>query len=153
VAYLDIVQALAALVGGVSGVANVYTYRRDTPAIADFESSFLTGSLPSQQVHAWFVTRVAAPSAGYTDGDITRDHEFRILGFIEVSGSGESELEAQRLADEVMNTLNANRVLLEGCAVINDAAQLVAFGDEALLNVLCHGIEIGVMVQETMQAD
>lgn len=147
--YSTVQAALVSVVSGVSGVVNVHGYLRRSNTIQKRIDEFVDPD--TEILHTWMLTRVAAPSVGNLDGDVTRRHTFHIHGYYSINDEDESEVTFQNLVEAVLDELNDNRQVTEdGDAAVPDSSQLLSFEDEMFAGVLCHHAIIENVVEDSV---
>lgn len=144
-AYSAVKNGLVTLISGVPGVENVYGYRRNIETRAKRDEIIIDSV--ANTLHTWQVRRVAAPSEGNLDGDVTRTHIFEVHAWYQIEDANDSENTFQLLLEAVMDELNANRTIVSS-AHIADSAQLKVFEDAMFASVLCHHAVIEVSVED-----
>jgi hypothetical protein len=145
-----ILESIKNVIAGVTGVGNVYTYRRDTRQDVDFQRLNVTGA----KVNFWDIARTSSEERWPNKYQFQRTHTFAIRGFYAVKDASATELTFQTIVDRMQNRfrLPANRDLggtVESLARGEQGGlqvQSVAYGNAH--GALCHTLEGRLQVTE-----
>lgn len=102
----NIITAVATILGGVTNVGKVYSYRRWAADEASFKSLFATGST----ILAWTITRESTETDDF-DGGSHDYHAIVLRGWMGVKDSADTEATFQALVESVRAAFQTNREL------------------------------------------
>jgi hypothetical protein len=121
-----ILESIKNVISGVTGVGQVYTYRRPTKQDSEFKQLMVTGS----RVNFWDMYRVSSEERWPNEFQFQRSHTIAIRGFYGSKDASATELTFQTLVDRV-----ANRFRLSTNRTLGDTVESLARGELAGLQV------------------
>ncbi|MGH9784572.1 MAG: hypothetical protein ACRD88_10325 [Terriglobia bacterium] len=138
------IQAVKAILAGITGVENVY----DTVRNWQTEKQFRDGAkAPGGGIQFWFITREATSAEDLGPRFTARRHTLALHGYAGAQDSAGSEKKFQALIESVVAALGANRQLNQ-TARRTGPAQVRAVDFRIFSNVLCHHAEIALAVED-----
>ena len=138
------IQAIEAILEGVSGIENVYPTVRNWQTEKQFRDGAKT---TAGEIQFWFITREATEAEDLGPQFTARRHRIAVHGYAGVSDAAGSEASFQLLIEGVVAALGADRRLGETARHSGPAAvRTVDF--RILSNVLCHHAEIVIEVAD-----
>ena len=143
-ALANIITAVQSIVGGVSGVENVYDTVRNWQSEKQFRDGART---TSGAIQFWFITRETTEAEDLGPRLTARRHRIAVHGYAGVNDAVASEKSFQALVESVAEALGADRKL-NNTARHSGPAQVRAVDFRILNNVLCHHAEMAVEVEE-----
>ena len=138
------IQAVKAILEGITGVANVYDTVRNWQTEKQFRDGATTAS---SGIQFWFLTRESTAAEDLGPRLTARKHAVALHGYTAVSDAAASEKTFQALVESVVAALGANRQLNQ-TARHSGPAQVRAVDFRIVANVLCHHAEIVVVVED-----
>ena len=138
------IQAVKAILEGITGVANVYDTVRNWQTEKQFRDGATTAS---SGIQFWFLTRESTAAEDLGPRLTARRHTIALHGYTAVSDAAASEKTFQALVESVVAALGADRKLNQ-TARHSGPAQVRAVDFRIVSNVLCHHAEIALVVEE-----
>ena len=143
-ALANIITAVQSIVGGVSGVENVY----DTVRNCQSEKQFSDGArTTSGSIQFWFITRETTEAEDLGPRLTARRHRIAVHGYAGVNDAVASEKSFQALIESVVQALGADRKLNQ-TARHSGPAQVRTVDFRIVSNVLCHHAELVLVVED-----
>jgi hypothetical protein len=142
----DIIQATATILGAVSGIGKVYSYRRWAADEASFKSLFVTAGT----ILAWTITREATDTDDFEEGS----HDFHAIvmrGWMGVKDSADTERTFQNLVEDVRTAFQTNRTLIVESVVnaeFSDRVKVRKVDYVKYGEYLCHYAELELKVTD-----
>ena len=137
------IQAIQTILQAVASVENVY----DTVRNWQTEKQFRDGAATPGGIQFWFLTREATAAEDLGPRLTARKHTIALHGYTAVSDAAASEKTFQALIESVVAALGADRQLNQ-TARHSGPAQVRAVDFRIVSNVLCHHVEIALVVED-----
>jgi hypothetical protein len=143
--FTTVLVEVKAVLESVNGVQNVHDYPRWSADFTRHKNLFVANG----KFEFWQIERLAAPSEASLDGQVFRDHQFRLWYIREIDDATESEKLAQQIVDDVCNAFNQKANLnLDGTADQIKAAEMIEKTDGMVGGVLCNVFQVGIWANE-----
>ena len=147
--------AIKTIVDGVGNEGLVYDYERWQSTWQAYLTLFKTTIDSTDQIRAWTISCASFTQERIefrTEGKagILRTYQYIIRGYLGLDDSAATEKTAIALAEDVVEALDDADTIRPPTAGFYDAqpAQLRTFELRMFGDVLCHYIEIGIIIQE-----
>lgn len=135
--YETLRDAIYTVVSGISNIGQVHKQKRWSADKEKFKAAYMATIGATDQIRAWWISRINTPSATMTRKSYQRDYVFQIEGFMGLDDSADTEQTFQTLVDTVMDTLDTQRPNLGG-ADHQEPAILEAYSEVVIGGYLCH---------------
>ena len=138
------IQAIQTILASVSGIENVYDTVRNWQTEKQFRDGAAT---PGGGIQFWFLTRESTAAEDLGPRFTARRHTIALHGYAAVHDAAASEKTFQGLIESVVEALDADRQL-NVTARHSGPAQVRAVDFRIVSNVLCHHVEITLVVED-----
>jgi len=144
----NITTAMQSILAGVTGVGNVYSYRRWAADEATFRKLFTE----SGTILAWTITRESTRRERFEQGRYDY-HTMIMRGFLGTKDSTATELTFQNLVETINNVFEANTSLMmngTANAIYAEAVQVRKVDYVKYGEYLCHFAELEMVVTDVV---
>ncbi len=135
--YETLRDAIYTVLSGISNIGQVHKQKRWSADKEVFKAAYMATISGTNQIRAWWISRVATSSATMTRKFYQRDYVFQLEGYMGLDDSANTEQTFQTLIDTVMDTLDIQRPNLGG-ANHQEPVILEAYSEVVIGGYLCH---------------
>jgi hypothetical protein len=142
----EIVDAIVAILGGVSGIGAVYGQERQSRSYVEWLALMTTGGI----LNGWTVSREKTEPFEDNESTLRNAHSYKIKGYYQIDDAAASEKTFQALVDLICQAFYGNETIT-GSALNSEPVQVDFVGIRELApetNYFLHYVELSLPVDE-----